>query len=409
VVAHVPHGGVVKLELDPAAALIAICARCTFDDRQRIDIRATLERGVDWPRALALAEKNYVLPLLFEGLEQARDLVPEAVYERLSRQRKLLKLRVELFADELIRVSASLEAAGITVLHYKGPVSSELLYGDRFRRTYFDLDFLVRREDLHEVSRLLRNDGYSAEHDLDALSQEHFEREQKEYTFSSGLICIEPHWSLTARRYAFPIDYARLWERAVVCDLAGTKVRTFAPDDMLLVLSMAGGKGKWKRLQMVTDVAQLYRSMDRALAVSALAHAQRLGCERILLVGAHLAETLLEAPIPPAIRTRVDADRAAVESVSRRVIRNLFSANTDVPLLGESANVFSPLLYSMRERRRDRLSYLWQTTTTPMPIHLLRFGLPKWAYPAYRVIVPVHDYVVVPIVHGLKAMGSSST
>jgi hypothetical protein len=178
---------------------------------------------------------------------------------------------------------------------------------------------------------------------------------------------------------------------------------------MLLVLSMAGGKGKWKRLQMVTDVAQLYRSMDRALAVSALAHAQRLGCERILLVGAHLAETLLEAPIPPAIRTRVDADRAAVESVSRRVIRNLFSANTDVPLLGESANVFSPLLYSMRERRRDRLSYLWQTTTTPMPIHLLRFGLPKWAYPAYRVIVPVHDYVVVPIVHGLKAMGSSST
>jgi Uncharacterised nucleotidyltransferase len=399
-----------KLELDPAAALIAICARCTFDDHQRVDIRATLERGVDWPRALALAEKNYVLPLLFEGLEQVRDLVPEAVYERLSRQRKLLKLRVELFADELIRVSASLEAVGITVLHYKGPVSSELLYGDRFRRTYFDLDFLVRREDLHEVSRLLRSDGYTAEHDLDALSQEHFEREQKEYTFSSGLVCIEPHWSLTARRYPFPIDYARLWERAVVCDLGGTKVRTFAPDDMLLVLSMAGGKGKWKRLQMVTDVAQLYRSMDPDLAVSALAHARRLGCERILLVGAHLAQTLLEAPIPAAIDARIHADYRAVKSVSARVIRSLFSPpNLNVPLLGDSAHLFSPLLYGMRERARDRLAYLVQTTTTPLPEHLLRFGLPKWASPAYRVIVPVHDYVLAPIFRGLKAMGSSST
>ena len=49
-----------KLELDPAAALIATCARCTFDDRQRRDIRAVLERGVDWERALALAEKNFV-------------------------------------------------------------------------------------------------------------------------------------------------------------------------------------------------------------------------------------------------------------------------------------------------------------------------------------------------------------
>ena len=278
-----------KLELDPAAALVATCARCTFDDRQRRDIRAVLERGVDWERVLALAEKNFVLPLLFESLETVRELVPEAVYARLAKQRKLAKFRGELFVDELIRISASLEAAGITVLHYKGPVSSALLYGDRFRRTYFDLDFLVRREDLHEVSNLLRNDGYRAEHDLDALSQEQFEREQKEYTFTSGLLCIEPHWSLTARRYPFAIDYAQLWERAVAYDLGGTKVRTFAPEDMLLVLSMAGAKGKWMRLQMVTDVAQLYRSMDPTLAVSALAHAKRLGCERILLVGAHLA------------------------------------------------------------------------------------------------------------------------
>jgi hypothetical protein len=394
-----------KLELDPAAALIATCARCTFDDRQRRDIRAVLERGVDWERALALAEKNFVLPLLFESLATLRELVPEAVYAWLAKQRKLLRFRGELFVDELTRISASLEAAGITVLHYKGPVTSELLYGDRFRRTYFDLDFLVRREDLHAVSNLLCNDGYSAEHDLDALSQEQFEREHKEYTFTSGLLCIEPHWSLTARRYPFPIDYAQLWERAVVCDLGGTKVHTFAPEDTLLVLSMAGAKAKWMRLQMVTDVAQWYRSMDPALAVSALAHAKRLGCERILLVAAHLAETLLQAPVPAEVRARVRADYAAVQSVSARVVRSLFSTDVNVPLLlGDSWHVFSPLLFSMRERTRDRLFYLVQTTTTPQPQHLLRFRLPKWAFPAYRAIVPTYDYVFAPIFRGVRAL-----
>ena len=81
------------LELDPAAALIATCARCTFDDRQRRDIRAVLERGVDWERVLALAEKNFVLPLLFESLETLRELVPEAVYAWLAKQRKLSVVR----------------------------------------------------------------------------------------------------------------------------------------------------------------------------------------------------------------------------------------------------------------------------------------------------------------------------
>jgi hypothetical protein len=284
-------------------------------------------------------------------------------------------------------------------------VASDLLYGDRCRRTYFDLDFLVRREDLREVSRLLQGSGYRCEMDLATDdARESFERDQKEYAFVSGLICIEPHWSLTARRYPFPIDYAGLWERAVAHDLGGTKLHTFSPADMLLILSMAGAKGKWKRLQKVTDVAQFYRSMDPALAEPVLERAVSLGCERILLVGARLAETLLAAPIPAAIRARIDADRAAVEKVAARVIRNLFSQKAATTLFGASPHVFSGLLFSMRERFRDRLTYLVQTTTTPITVHFRRFPLPKWAYPAYRIIVPAHDYVLAPIARGLRAL-----
>jgi hypothetical protein len=398
----------VNLGLDPAAELVTLCARCTFDERQHADIRATIARGMDWRRALELAEKNYVLPLLFEGLASCRDVVPEATYQQLAAQRKLLKFRAELFADELLRVSTKLDAAGITVLHYKGPVSADLLYGDRYRRTYFDLDFLVRREDLRAVSRLLRDGGYRC--DVDLLtedSRERFEHDQKEYSFVSGLICIEPHWSLTARRYPFPIDYAGLWQRAVVHDVGGTRLRTFAPIDMLLILSMAGAKAKWKRLQMIADVAQFYRSMQPELAQPVLERAVLLGCERIVLVAAHLAETLLEAPIPAAIRARTEANRAAVEKISARVIRSLFSLKPKTKLLADSPHLFSPLLFSMRERARDRLTYFVQTTTVATPVHFQRFPLPKWGYPAYRVIVPVYDYVVTPAGRSLRALLSA--
>ena len=91
---------------------------------------------------------------------------PKRLINSVAAQRKLLKFRAELFADELLRISTQLDAAGITVLHYKGPVSADLLYGDRYRRTYFDLDFLVRREDLRAVSRLLHDAGYRCDVDL---------------------------------------------------------------------------------------------------------------------------------------------------------------------------------------------------------------------------------------------------
>ena len=393
-----------KRELDSAAELVVACARCTFDDRQRADIRATIARGVDWQRAVLLAEKNYVLPLVFESLASCRDVVPDETYQQLAGQRKVLRFRAELFVDELLRVSAELEAAGIAVLHYKGPVSSDLLYGDRYRRTYFDLDFLVRHDNLREVSRLLRDRGYRCDVDLPTEeSRKRFEHEQKEYVFVAGPICIEPHWSLTARRYSFPIDYPGLWERSAVHDLGGAQLRTFGPIDMLLILSMVGAKAKWKRLQMVADIAQLYRSMQPELALPVLEQAARLGCERIVLLAAHLAETLLEAPIPAAIRARIDADRSAVEKISLRVIRGLFSLKPKTLLLPDSPHIFSPLLFSMRERVRDRLAYLVQTATAPHELHLRRFPLPKWAYPAYRIIVPVHDYVFTPAARSMRA------
>jgi hypothetical protein len=373
----------VKIELDSAAALVAVCAKCTFDEEQRGQIRALLEKDIDWTRVLALAEKNYTLPLLFESLTgDLVDLVPRAVYERLAQQRKFLKFRAGLFCDELVRLSAVLNSAGVDVLHYKGPLVSETLYGDRYRRTYFDLDFLLKPADLDFVSELMTREGYRCNVDLGKDVKESFERDQKEYAFVSGLLCVEPHWSLTARRYPFPIDYAGLWERAATCQFDSAKLLTFAPRDMLVILSIVGAKGQWKRLQMVTDIAQLYRSMDSSLAPQVLSDARDLGCERIVLVAAHLVKVLLDAPVPEPIVERIRQDKRAVEGIARRVIERLFEVDRKASVFGTSPHVFSSLLCAMRERRRDKITYFLQTTTTPTFLHLQRFALPKWAHAA---------------------------
>jgi hypothetical protein len=62
------------------------------------------------------------------------------------------------------------------------------------------------------------------------------------------------------------------------------------------------------------------------------------------------------------------------------------------------------MLYRQRERYRDRWHYLWHSTTTPEPLHLRRIPLPKAGFPLYRILVPIHDFVMYPAWQLGKAM-----
>lgn len=392
-----------NFELDTAAQLVAQAARA--ESRRPEEIANLLRSEFDWARVLGLAERNYVIPLLYEALaDAAPELTPTAIFEQLAMQRKHLRFRARVFCDELSRLASLFAGAGISVIHYKGPVSSDMLYGDVYRRTSFDLDFLVRKSELGAVCRLLQEQGYSCNVNLPEMQRIQFEREQKEYAFTSGLVCVEPHWSITANRYNLDLDYEALWDRAVVHNFEGTELLTFSPPDTLILTSVVGAKGKWKRLQMVSDIAQLYKQLDPLDAEEALALAKELGCERMLLVGSRLAAGLLAAPLPEPIIRRCRADARAVDRLAKQIVQQLFAAHPRAGLLGASPSIFSPLLYAMRERRRDRLRYLVQTTTTPLPMHMDRIPLPGWAHPLYRVAVPLHDYLLAPSMRLARSM-----
>ncbi len=51
---------------------------------------------------------------------------------------------------------------------------------------------------------------------------------------------------------------------------------------------------------------------------------------------------------------------------------------------------------AMRERPLDKARYLVRTTTTPASLHLRRMPLPRGLHGLYRVLVPLHDYLLQP-------------
>jgi Uncharacterised nucleotidyltransferase len=368
-------------------------------DRERI--RALAGQSLDWARLVREGERHQLTPLIHRNLKlHASDLIPADALHKLTARSLITARRNERFAAELARLNTLLRTREIEVISYKGPTAASELYGDIRLRTFGDMDFLVKRGDLDAVCDLLRENGYQNTWTGTAEQKELMEREQKEYSFISGPFSVEPHWSITARRFPFEIDYPSLWSRAREIDLNGSKLLTFGPEDMLLVLCVCGCKGKWKRLQMVSDVAEAMRRWPDLDWAACFDRAAGSRSARMLKLGLHLAHTLLDATLPDYALERICDDRR-VAAIAEKVTKSL-RAERKLDPRGEEATMFSPLLFSLREGPLDKLRYLVRTTTTPSTIHQERFNLSKSMEWAYRVLVPIHDYILRPAAHLLR-------
>ena len=382
----------------PENRLLLACARTTLREQDAERIRALLRTEIDWERLLSDARRHRVTLLLDRSLKAA-DIGQgtHPYHERLRDHTRAFAARNAFLVQALTRLLARFEAEQIPTIPYKGPVIASLAYGDIRLREFNDLDFLIRPQDVARVCAVLRSEGFETANRLTPRETAHVQREFKEYCFQSGLVVVEPHWSITARRFPFPIDYDALWNRAQPTCISNATVRVFAREDLLLIQCVTGGKSRWRRLELVCDVAETIRAFPGVDWHAVERSARATGSERLLLLGVGLATHLLDAPVPEEIAARIDAD-PHVRRLTRRVIKALFGARNTGAVTKRSPSQFSPLLMTMRERPSHRWLYLWRTLTTPTLTHLRRFPLPDWLWPLYRLLVPLHDYIARPIV-----------
>jgi hypothetical protein len=367
-----------------------------FDGDDAARVKTLVGEGVDWQVFLAAVERNYVAPVVHRNLRSIADSgIPDKVLGTMRVRSKITAFKSDLFAAELVRLARVFEAKGIDVVHYKGAVTAAEYYGSVSLRNFNDLDFLVRRDDLVAMVAVLEAEGYQNSEKLTREEFEHYVSEFKEFLFTRGEISLEPHWSLAGRRYSFDTDYEGFWRRSRKIEFRGTELRVMGAEDALMVLCLVGAKGRWQRLQMVTDVAACLRASAGLDWARVQALAAETGTIRILHLGLLLAADLAGAALPPAM-DRVVRRTRTVRRLARDVVQALAVKPAPPRYLQDSPAIFSAMLYRQRERFRDRWRYLWHSTTTPGPFHMRRLPLPKAGFPLYRILVPLHDFVMYP-------------
>jgi hypothetical protein len=342
----------------------------------------SLERTVEWEAVLGLAEQHGTVSLLHQNLSRLGDEVPSGVRAAL-RQSYERNVHKSLFiARELIRILDCIEGLGIDVVPYKGIVLAEVYYGDMALRQSGDMDLFVRRHEVARIKNAVRDLGYTPRLPIPADAEEDYMASGYECSFDSpaGKNLLELQWALQPRFYAVDFDMNGLFERAADVAVAGRRVKTPSPEDLLLVLSVHAAKHVWGRLIWLCDIAQILKRKNLNWDW-VQARARELGIERILHITLLLANRFLGTAIPAPIEKSIFADRTA------RALAEEIAAGVAAGASYEAEQIaYFRLMMRLRERRADRLRFLARLTFTPGPGEWEAVRLPRPLFPLYRLV-----------------------
>lgn len=278
------------------------------------EIRQIVHGPLDWDYLLKAAAENSVMPLLGRHIPAiAAGLVPADWLERLKGACRANTLRSLLLTGELIQLMKKLRADGIAAIPYKGPVLGAQAYGDVALREYEDLDLLLCQRDLGRAHNAMLALGYRARfpwiHSSGASAW--FVPGEYNYVDDPRRIMVELHTERTLRHFPVAPDVDALSHRLVAVSLSGHPVMTLSPEDGLSALSIHGAKDFWGRISWVADISELIQAGAGFNWDAAWKCAERLRAEPMVSLGLALAAELLDAPLPPEVRSRVQKDSVA--------------------------------------------------------------------------------------------------
>lgn len=350
--------------------LLLACARTNASPAR---IRSLTSQQIDWDYFFLLARRHAVVPLVYG---QLKDHVSPEHLQQFKKHSLENSARNIVLTAELCRLIKLFGDAGVNTIPYKGPILSLFAYDDLALRRFVDLDVIVKKHDVARARDLLLADGYALAKPLTAEQQDLLLRTQHnlQFTKDNRRLIVELHWEVAPHLFASTVQGETLWNNLVDFELNGTTVKTFSAEDLLFSLCVHGSRHLWERLGWICDVAELISRRDLNWT-ALLDRAAKADTERMFLLGIHLAEKLLDAPLPAAVKRRCDADKR-LEPLAANIIQHLFNGTEHIP--ATSSEIFRYNL-GVRKSLSARTRYLVHTLR-PTDGDITDHSLPTFAY-----------------------------
>lgn len=307
---------------DLETRLLIQCARASIEPERAERIRELAAGDLDWTRVLTLADRNGLAPLLYWHLSRTcAAIVPAAPFDRLRDSFQRNSAFNLLLTGELLRLLTVLRRSGVEAVPFKGPALAERLFGNVALRHFCDLDILVRERDVWRAAQVIETRGFEPGFRVPAGRRTAFLRDGyvKLFRRDAGRLLVELHWNIAPRSFAVRFDADAVWSHLEPMTLHGQTVFMPTTEDLILMLCVHGSRHRWDKLEGLCGVAELVRSKPDFDWAYVWRKAEEMHCRRMLAFALHLAQRLLDLPLPREVEAQIDV--RAFSGMTRRVVR----------------------------------------------------------------------------------------
>ena len=277
-------------------ALLIECCRHESDDHKLEYLAGQIS---DWAGFLESSYAHGVYALVAKSLKSIH-AVPDPIKSVLKITNLDIARRNMTMTAELLRIMKLLEDSGISALAIKGPVLSQMIYGDITQRQFADLDILVDENDLYHAGKVLDENGYYFEQPLKYLKNKTLLKIEKDITFSNEQqnIYIEIHWRLFAGKLFAKSNIDLFQENPVMVRVNHQNIATLDDSIYILYLLLHGSKHLWNRLEWIVDIDRLVRTKSAIDWELIRKSAQVMEIEPMIYLGTMMCHRIFETPFP---------------------------------------------------------------------------------------------------------------
>ena len=362
---------------------ILICiARRELYAYEENTLRVLLASAIDWDYLVTTARQHALLPLLHKHLKS--DRIPASVRSALKRESVMNAQSVLYLTAKTLEVHKLLNEHSIANALFKGPLLSELAYGEVGLRQAGDIDILIYPEDFKRTRELLESLGYEMHPKLNpAQLTSHLAFHcEIQFVRDDWFTVVDLHWDLTPRSFVFGLSGKEVMSRLQTVLFAGNEIRTFAPEDLILYQAMHGAKHLWRRLEWIASLAELARSLEETAWPEVVARAEKARAVRILALGLRLVEKL-RVELPENLLRSLDSEEQ-MKLLANNLWTEMFSTSRTED--STATNLFN---LKIMDRRRDALLSTLRAIFVPTLSDWQAWSLPAAMSPLYYALRPI--------------------
>lgn len=364
--------------------LLLGCARTKLSKDKRDEIRKLVNNGLDWDYLLQMGKTHSLAPLLYYHLHRIdhEHRIPQPIMDQLHNIYYSNLARNLLLYNESSRVLKSFEEKGIPVVALKGIVLAELVYKNVALRPMADVDLLVQKRTLSEITKTLFKLGFEIlpqekQTTIKYMNESHFVKRQENLKHLPILI-INIHWDLTAParfKGATKINTQQMISKARLRKVAYSNILVMAPEDQVLhVIYHATFQHPFIGLLQLCDVAELIKLKENELDWQVLVKTSRNG--RIATAAYYFlssSKKLLGAPIPDWVL------KVLTPNLFKRSLLDTLFVNTSFLAKCPTYSIASRYLLQtlMLDKIINTLSLLWKAVFPPLEWLTVYYDRPR--------------------------------